>query len=342
MGSVLRKRRSRHTMSAMVCGLDVHKDSTYATILNLEGKIVNQTRMENERVLPYLSHFKVSKVGMESSNQIAPLFRQLTSKGYDVVVSHPKKTRYIAEAKIKSDRVDSKAIAELVRLDALPLAYFPTGEIAQLREKVRRRAFLVRTRVKLRVKIKSVLTYEGLKWPSDHGLFTKKGLEWLHGLNFDSIESYLRILKQLDEEISLLSKELVGIAEGDEDVKLLMTIPGIGYYSAVLIKSEIGDVSRFPFGERLCSYAGLVPSTHASGRTVRHGNITKEGSRWLRWVMVEAAQTHVHKYDTSITRAYNRIAERKGKKIAVVAAARKLLLCSFSVLKNKRPYYDQA
>ena len=121
MGSVIREGRSRHVMSAFVCGLDVHKDSTYATILNHEGKIVNQTRMENERVLPYLSHFKVSKVGMESSNQIAPLFRQLTAKGYDVVVSHPKKTRYIAEAKIKSDRVDSKAIAELVRLDALPL-----------------------------------------------------------------------------------------------------------------------------------------------------------------------------------------------------------------------------
>jgi len=154
-------------------------------------------------------------------------------------------------------------------------------------------------------------------------------------------ECYLRILKPLDEEISLLSKELVGIAEGDEDVKLLMTIPGIGYYTAVLMKSEIGDINRFVFPERLCSYAGLVPSTHASGKSVWHGSITKEGSRWLRWVMVEAAQTHVHKYDTSITRAYNRIAERKGKKIAMVAAARKLLMCSFSVLKNKRPYYDQ-
>ena len=75
--------------------------------------------MNNEKVLPYLSQFKVSRVGMESSNQIAPLFRQLSSLGYDVVVSHPKKTRYIAEARIKSDRVDSKAIAELVRLDAL-------------------------------------------------------------------------------------------------------------------------------------------------------------------------------------------------------------------------------
>jgi transposase len=262
--------------------------------------------------------------------------------GFDVVVSHPKKTRYIAEAKIKSDRVDSKAIAELMRLDALPLAYMPDAETALLRERVRRRAFLVRQRVKLRVKVKSVLTYEGLKWPSEYGLFTRKGVEWLHSFNVEPVESYLRLMGVFDDEIRLLNRQLRSLAEEDEDVKLLMTIPGIGYYSALLVKSEIGDVNRFSFGERLCSYAGLVPSTHASGKTVRHGGITKEGSRWLRWVMVEAAQAHVHKYDTSITRAYNRIAERKGRRIAVVAAARRLLMCCYSVLRNKRPYHDQA
>jgi len=328
-------------MSAFVCGLDVHKGSTYATILDQNGKIVNQARMNNEKVLSYLSHFDISKVAMESSNQVASLYRQLASKGYSVMVSHPKKTRYIAEAKIKSDRVDSKAIAELARLDALPLAYMPDEETAVLREKVRRRAFLVRERVKLRVKIKSILMYEGLKWPSDYGLFTEKGVEWLHGLNLESVESYLRVLKPLDDEIKLVSKQLRGLAVNDEDVKLLMTIPGIGYYSALLVKSEIGDVSRFPFGERLCSYAGLVPSTHASGNTVRHGGITKEGSKWLRWLMVEAAQTHVRMYDTAITRAYHRIAERRGRRVAVVAAARKLLMCCYSVLKNKRAYQDQ-
>jgi len=329
-------------MSALVCGLDVHKDSTYATILDSYGKIVSQMRMSNERVLGYLSRFNVGTVAMESSNQVASLYRKLEGRGYSVMVSHPKKTRYIAEAKIKSDRVDSKAIAELARLDALPLAYMPDKEISMLREQVRRRAFLVRERVKLRVKIKSILTYEGIRWPSDTGLFTRKGVEWLHALNLEPVESYLRVLKPLDDEIRLVSRQLRGVAEEDEDVKLLMTIPGIGYYSALLVKSEIGDVSRFPFGDRLCSYAGLVPSTHASGASVRHGGITKEGSRWLRWVMVEAAQTHVHKYDTSITRVYNRIAERRGKRSAVVAAAHKLLLVCYSVLRNKRPYYDQA
>ena len=107
--------------------------------------------------------------------QVAPLYKQLSRRGFDMVVPHAKKTRYIAEAKIKSDRVDSRAIAELVRWDALPLAYMPDEETAGLRKKVRRRAFLVRERVKLRVKIKSILTCEGIKWPSEYGLFAMKG-----------------------------------------------------------------------------------------------------------------------------------------------------------------------
>jgi len=298
--------------------------------------------MVNDRILQYLSCYQIDRIGMEASNQVAPLYRQLRKKGYDVSVSHPKKTRYIAEAKIKSDRVDSKAIAELVRLNALPSAYMPDEETAALREQVRRRAFLVRERVKLRVKIKNLLTYEGIKPPEDHGLFIRKGVEWLHTLGLKPIESYLRIITPLDDENKLISKELKEQATIDEDVKLLMTLPGVGYYTALLVKSEIGDINRFSDGDKLCSYAGLVPSTHSSGRVTRHGSITREGSRWLRWVMVEAAMTHVHKYNTSITRAYNRIAERRGRQVATVAAARKLLMCCWSVLKNQRPYHDQA
>jgi transposase len=329
-------------MSACVCGLDVHKDSTYATILDRDGTIVSQGRLVNDRVLSYLAQYPVDRIGMEASNQVAPLYRELKRKGYNVSVSHPKKTRYIAEARIKSDRIDSKAIAELIRLDALPPAYMPDEGIAVLREKIRRRAFLVRERVKLRVKIKSLLTYEGIKPPSQYGLFTRKGVAWLHALELEPVESYLRVLAPLDAEIQQLSTYLRRLAEADEAVRLLMTIPGVGYYTALLVKAEVGEVNRFRDGDRLCSYAGLVPSTHASGGVVRHGGITREGSRWLRWVMVEAAMVHVHRYDTRITRSYHRIAERRGRQVATVAAARKLLLCCYAVLTKQRPYYDQA
>ena len=97
----------------------------------------------------------------------------------------------------------SKAIAELVRLDALPRSYMPPPEISELREKVRRRAFLVRERAKLMTKIRRVLAYERLKPLREYGLFTRKGVEWLHSLNLESVECYLRILEVLNGEIRL-------------------------------------------------------------------------------------------------------------------------------------------
>jgi len=329
-------------------GVDVGKKICIASIKDTHGAIPSELSFSNdsagiESLIMRVKRYGDARAVVESTgNMWMRIHDMLEDNGIDTVLANPVKTKMIAEAKIKSDRVDSKAIAELVRLNALPQAYMPDQETAILREKIRRRAFPVRERVKLRVKIKSILTYEGIKPPSDHGLFTEKGVDWLHSLSLEPVESYLTVIKPLDDEIKRVSKHLRELAEDDEDIKLLMTIPGVGYYTALLVKSEIGDINRFSDGDRLCNYGGLVPSTHASGGIVRHGSITKEGSRWLRWVMVEAAMTHVHKYDTAITKAYHRIAERRGKQVATVAAARKLLLCCYSVLKNRHPYYDQA
>ena len=328
-------------MNSLVCGLDVHKNSVFATVMSYDGEVVEKRKLSNEEVVNFLGRYPIDKVAMESSTSIVPIYRALRGRGYNVLVSHPKKTRLIAESRIKTDRVDSWALSELTRLNALPLSYVPPDNIAALREKVRRRAYLVRMRSKLRVKIRAQLTINGIQPPTDHGLFTSKSLEWLHSLQLDSVESYLPVISSLDIQIGKLSKELQAIAPQDEDVRLLMTIPGVEYYSALLVKSEIGDISRFSDGEKLCSYAGLVPSVSSSGGYTRHGSITKEGSRWLRWIMVECVHTHL-KYDTSITRSYHAIAERKGKPVAKVAAARRLLMCCYSVLRNRQPYHDPA
>ena len=138
--------------------------------------------MSNEEVPAFLKPYRVDRVAMEASTSIAPLYRRHVEEGYDVIVSHPKKTRYIAEARIKSDRVDSGALAELVRLNSLPESYMPPLDIAELWERVRRRAFLIKERSKLMVKIRVVLTYEGVKPPKGYSLFTRKGIEWLETL----------------------------------------------------------------------------------------------------------------------------------------------------------------
>jgi transposase len=301
--------------------------------------VVTQKRMRNSEVPGFLQPYPVERVAMEASTSIAPLYRRLVEEGYRVTVSHPRKTRYIAEARIKSDRVDSKALAELLRLNSLPESYMPPPDIAQLREKVRRRAFLVREQAKLKVKIRSILTYKGLKPPTGYGLFTVKGREWLKGLGLEPVDCYLRVMATLKKEVRRISLELRQVAAGDEDVRLLMTIPGIGYYIALLVKAEVGDIDRFGSGDHLASYAGLVPSTHSSGGVTRHGRITREGSRWLRWAMVEAVLVHL-RFDTPVTRFYHRVAGRRGAKTARVAAARKLLTVCYSVLRSRRPYFN--
>jgi transposase len=326
-------------VNAYYCGLDVHKESTYATVINVFGEVQTQKKMKNEEILDFLEPYPSLRVAMEASTYIAPLHRQLKQKGIDITVSNPRKTKMIAESRTKNDKVDSKVLAELLRLNALPESYMPPPDIAELREKVRRRAFLVRQVSKLKVKIRDVLAYEGIKPPTGYGLFTRKGVDWLNGLGLDSVDCYLRLMKPFQVEVLGMSRELRALARGDADVRLLETIPGIGYYIALLIKAEVGDIRRFKTGDHLASYGGLVPSSKSSGDVQRHGRITREGSSWLRWAMVEAAMVHV-RYDTSVTRMYHRVAERRGKKKALIGVGRELLVICYSVLKNQRPYYN--
>jgi transposase len=148
------------------------------------------------------------------------------------------------------------------------------------------------------------------------------------------------VIKSLSEQINAVSKTIRKEATEDESTKLLKTIPGIGYYSALLIMSEIGDINRFPDSHHLCSYAGLTPSTHSSGGTTYHGAITRAGSEYLRWILTECTKTHVRtQKESDLTRFYLELAKRRGKSKAIVASASKLLRIAFWVLKEKRPYY---
>jgi transposase len=326
-------------------GLDFHRSFTYVTTMDEKGDILGQKKLpSNGEIIDYLKKFEDSmEVAIESTPSWYWLYDSLEDEGFSVKLSHPLRTKAIASAKVKTDKVDSATLAHLLRSDLLPLSYVPERPVRLSREILRYRASLVNIQTRVKNKIHMVLAKNNID-NEFSDLFGKSGMIFLHSLplpeNYKTaLDGYLNVLDTVRSEIRSVSKKVQQVAEKDHDAMLLMTIPGVGYYSALLIKSEIGDVKRFPSAKRLCSYSGLVPSTHQSGNMNYHGHITKRGSKWLRWILIEAA-IHAAKRPGELRRFYYKVQRKKGGQIAKVATARKLLEWIYHILRDGKSYQE--
>ena len=335
----------------MFVGMDLHKNYLQIAVMNEKGKVLENSRINNN--LKQVGRFfdenikksnEKVRVVMESSSVWYNIYSYLSEeKHLNVVLSNPVKTRAIASAKIKTDKLDAAKLANLLRGGYIAECYVPDRRIMDLRELVRHRAALVRMRTKLKNKIHSIVLMKGIQISRKHCSFTHLYNEELKELNDYRINGYLHLIESLDSEIKDVSKKILMLAKEDEMASLLMTIPGVGYYSALLIVSEIGDITRFPDSYHLCSYAGLVPSTHSSGGITYHGSITKRGSKYLRWIMLECVHVHIRtNKNSNITRFYTRLAKIKGSSKAAVAAASKLLKVVYWIMKEKRKYHHHS
>lgn len=333
-------------MQELFVGVDFHKKSSYVTGMSSKGKVVLRRQMSNdrenwERLLNELP--AQSKVVVEATCNWYYLY-ELIENRFDVTLAHPLKTKAIASAKIKNDKVDSEILAHLLRADLIPASYIPTREVRDLRELLRYRIGLVRMRTLIKNRIHAVLSKNGLIFPYSDTL-GKKGDLWLRALQLrkvymDEIEGYLNLANSLAARIHEAEKEISEKAQLNDQVRLLLTMPGIGEFSALLVHSEIGDIHRFPCAEKLCSYAGLVPSVRASGDRVKMGGITKQGSQWLRWIMVEASY-HLVTGSANFKTYYERIKFKKGAAVARVAVARKALKIIYYMLRNNQAYKER-
>jgi transposase len=227
---------------------------------------------------------------LESSSTWYWLY-EILSRKHKVVLSNPAKTKAIASAKLKTDKVDALMLANLLRGGYIAESYVPSRRVMSLRELVRYRANLIRMRSSVKNRVHAYLLMNNIKIGGSP--FTKGFLDELRKVEDARIEGYIRIIERLNLEIHESSKIICSEALSDENARLLMTIPGISFYSALLIISEIGDISRFPDSSHLVSYAGLVSSTRSSGGTTYHGRITKTGSSYLRWVLNQCTWVHV-------------------------------------------------
>jgi transposase len=326
-------------------GVDYHRSFSYLTTMNEKGEVVSQKKLpSNGEIVDFLKSFGESmEIAIEATPSWYWLYDHLEDEGFEVKLSHPLKTKAIAYAKVKTDKVDSATLAHLLRSNLLPLSYVPEKPIRLNRELLRYRASLVKIQTGVKNKIHTILAKNNVS----HGysdLFGKEGMAFLQSLTLPenykiALGGYLAVLDTVRCEIRAASKKIQQLAEGNRDALLLMTIPGMGYYSALLTASEIGDVKRFRSAKQLCAYAGLVPSTHASGNTCFHGHITKQGSRWLRWILIEAA-IHAVKRPGVLRRFYFKIEKKKGGQIAKVAAARKFLEWIYHILRDGRTYQE--
>lgn len=317
--------------------MDIHKNFSHAVVKTEKGEVIKEGRVDTDRkkIQQFFDDIEEEfEVAMEATGNYEFFYESLEGIASDVHLSNPCKTRVIAEEKVKTDKVDANALADLLRGNLLPTSYVPSKDVRDLRTLVRRRVKLGKQRTEIKNQIKHELRRQNIDY-SNRSIFKKDGLRYLKELDNPIIDSYLNIYKTIDEELNKIEKALIEKGMEYEHVRLLTTIPGIGAYSASLIFGEIADIHRFPSEEKLFSYAGLVPTVHQSGEHTYYGRLSKERNKYLQWILVQAVQSHVRYCPGSkISSFYRRLKKKKPNNVAKIAAARKLLQTIYHMLKN--------
>lgn len=236
-------------------------------------------------------------------------------------------------------------MAQLLRVDLIPAAYIPGKETRSFKEMIRQRIFLVRLRTRVKNRIHVLLDRCHVPPPPVTDLFGKGGTAYLRKLNLAGVDSIilkenLALLEALDTLIKEAEHEIQHLVGDDSRVQLLRSIPGLGPILAVVVALEIDSIARFSTAPKLAAYAGLVPSTYASGGKIFHGHLLHMSNKWLRWAFVEAAWTAMR--SSPYCRAYYENRKRhKGQHVAIIALARRISEVVWRVLNEKRPYEER-
>jgi transposase len=260
----------------------------------------------------------------------------LVELGASVHLAHPLGVKAFSYRRVKNDERDAADLADLLRMGRLPEAWIAPPATRELRGWVRHRAKLVGLRSSLKCQIHGVLAGAGVHVPMSD-LFGVAGQQLLAATRLCTqsrarVDSAMRVITALDFEIELFTKLVAGRLRTDPGYRAIQAIPGVGPVLAAVLVAEIGDITRFGRPEQLASWAGLTPKHHESDTTVHRGRITKQGSRLVRWAAVEAVQrVGAH---TRCGQVRDRVADRRGRNIGVVAAARELIRLVFYGLRD--------
>jgi len=327
-------------------GVDHHMKTSHLTVTDESGQILKRKGIatRQDELLKALEEFEGEpiKAVLEASYSWGKMFDWLGEVADDVILAHPQKVRAIADARIKTDAIDSETLAHLLRADLIPEAYACSAERRAVNRVLRQRMFLVRVQTMFKNRIHATVNQHDLSRPKVSDLFGAQGMSWLSSIDLPYPDNLilsedLRFLSEVRARISATEGLIRDLSRGDQAVKLLKSIPGIGDFFSVLIRYEVGDITRFRSPDKFASYTGLIPSTYSSGEKTFRGKLTKRGNKYLRWAFIEAVRPAV--MTSPELRAYHdRIRRRKSAGDARVATARKLACITWYVWTEQRLY----
>jgi transposase len=283
---------------------------------------------------------------IETMNGARFVHDHLELEGWDVRLADARKARALAPLACKTDRIDAWVLSELARRDLVPEVWLPDPRVRAERERARFRLHLVRHRSALKNRIHATLIAFGHPCPVSD-LFGVGGRQLLERLALpeawrETLETSLYLVDELDEEIEECQRELKRLGADHAYVPLLITIPGIAWTLAYTIAAEIGDIQRFGSPVKLIGYTGLCPRVYQSGEQDRRGPLRKNGPRYLRWALIEAAQhaarSPAYPYRPLYERTRARIGRGRGGKVAKVVIARKLAEAIWHMLTKNEPF----
>ena len=279
--------------------LDLHKHYLVVGGVNRRQEIVLNPRRISLQKWPAwaktnLLHTDV--VVLEATTNAWEIYDQVDPLVSRVVVAHPPKVKWIAEARVKTDRHDVLRLAHLLAADLIPEVWVPPVEVRELRSLMAHRRRLVQMGTRARNHLHSLLHRYNIK-PPQGKIFSKKHRDWWHQLDISPTQQMrvrhdLATIDHVDEMLAEIEKELYRLSTSEpwaDQVPFLLQLPGFGLIVTMTVLAAIGDIYRFPHHKKLVGYAGLGASVHDSGKKHRTGRITKTGRKELRWILVEAA-----------------------------------------------------
>ena len=334
----------------LYAGLDLSRQRVDVRILDEVGRTVEVTaarpdtdglRSLVERIARYGEHVEAA---IESMNGARFVHDTLERLGWDVAIADAVRAKGLAPLVAKTDKIDAWVLAELARRELVPEIWLPDPEIRAERERARFRLHLVRHRTALKNRIHATLIAFGHPVPVSD-LFGISGRELLASLEIPqpwgaTLATSLRLVDELEAEIAACEQELRRMGADHPYVPLLMSVPGVAWVLGYTIAAEIGDITRFTTPKKLTGYSGLCPIVRQSGRRDDRGPLAKNGPKYLRWALIEAA-THAARhpvYREHYERTKQRLGKQRGSKVARVELARELAGAIWHMLSKSQPF----